>query len=391
MKRKNEIINLLQDSFEQHQITLGWVMDYVCDFGDNNQKLIITNLCNDYRTALRNNPTDIDFLVKLRTQLIDFLLAIQVNNEVENTKQCLVEVKNICKSFGGNSFMLSDINLNIRQGEIMGIVGANANGKSTLIKIITGHLIQDKGTVSFPVWQPNQQKNNWQKIKKKIAYLPQELPIWNGSLRENIAFEATLHGLKGNENDIAVNYILERLALSEYVNAKWQELSGGYKLHYALARALVWQPELLILDEPLANLDINAQLVVLADLKALASSMKNPVGIVLTSQHIHEVELVADQIVVIDKGILTYQGFPQSFQNHQEENVFEFHTSLTFNELKASLNEVGIRQLKQKGAYFIVYVSQSMSSEDFLQIVSEKRIPMLYFRDISHSVKQLFL
>ena len=386
--KKETLLSLLQDTPEQQEIALGLAMDWVNDFGDFTQKASVTKLCNNYRTQLRTNDSA---LVESKQKLLALLENIN-EIEVQNAdNQCLVELKNIKKSFQKNSFTLHDLSLSFSSGEITGIVGANANGKSTLVKIIVGEHLQDAGTLRFPFWQGNDKSFSWQKIKQKIAYLPQELPVWSGSLRENLAFEATLHGFFGEKNDIAVDYIIERLNLSDYVEASWQELSGGFKLRYALARALVWQPELLILDEPLANLDINAQLVLLADLKAMAASKKHPVAVILTSQHIHEVELVADQIIVLDKGVLTYSGTPHTFQNQEQEHIFEFHTTLIMSALKEKLNVLHTYRIKQKGAYYIVYGPKTLSAETFLTQLATQGIGVTYFRDISSSVMQLFL
>jgi ABC-2 type transport system ATP-binding protein len=171
-----------------------------------------------------------------------------IETTTQDTKPILVELQNIHKSYQKNSFALQNLSLSFAQGDITGIVGANANGKSTLVKIIVGEHLQDAGTLRFPLWEGDKTTFSWQKIKQNIAYVPQELPIWHGSLRENIAYEATLHGIFGQKNTDAVEYILQRLGLLDYVDASWQELSGGYKLRYALARALVWHPQLLILD-----------------------------------------------------------------------------------------------------------------------------------------------
>ncbi len=135
---------------------------------------------------------------------------------------------------------------------------------------------------------------DWIKIKNQIAYVKQEIPKWHGSLRENLHFDS-IHGIKGLQNKKDVDFILHRLGLIEYQNREWNELSGGFKLRFTLAKALVWKPSLIILDEPLANLDIHAQILVLNDLRDLANSSKYPVSIVISSQHLHEVEHIANK------------------------------------------------------------------------------------------------
>ncbi len=91
---------------------------------------------------------------------------------------------------------------------------------------------------------------------------------------------------------------LARYGLQEYQNAQWDEISGGYKIRFELARALVAQPKLLLLDEPLAYLDVITRQRFLIDLRAIASSLENPIPIVVTSQHLYEIEAIADQLVI---------------------------------------------------------------------------------------------
>lgn len=180
-------------------------------------------------------------------------------------KETIVLLKDIEKQYKKSGFKLDKTNATFVLGEITGIVGANANGKSTLIKLIVGELAQDKGLINYPFFQQKFKRPlNWNDIKQRLAYIPQELTAWDGTMRENLHFEAVLHGLKGAANEAAVQFILDRLNLREHADKTWEELSGGFKLRFALAKALVWQPKLIVLDEPLANLDMMAQMVVLS-------------------------------------------------------------------------------------------------------------------------------
>ena len=82
-------------------------------------------------------------------------------------------------------------------------------------------------------------------------------------LVDNLHFAAAIHGIRGKENEDEVDFIIWRLGLDKYRNATWNEISGGFKMRFSLGRALVYNPRLLILDEPLANLDVNTQLLFL--------------------------------------------------------------------------------------------------------------------------------
>ena len=91
-------------------------------------------------------------------------------------------------------------------------------------------------------------------------------------LRSNLHYEAAIHGVGRADNEREVDFIVERLGFRGELDKEWHELSGGFRLRFALARALVWKPKLLILDEPLANLDFITQQIVLNDLRHLTDS-----------------------------------------------------------------------------------------------------------------------
>ena len=225
-------------------------------------------------------------------------------------RNILFSCKGLTKSYPRSEFRLKDIDLELKEGEITGLVGENGNGKTTLLKIIAGESYPDKGcgSYSYGVLQDNGMRVDWSAVKSQIAYLPQELGRLIGSVKTSIQYAAATHGITGVENDKEVEYIIRRLGLGTYKNAIWQELSGGYKLRFALARTLVWKPRIMVLDEPLANLDINTQIRVLNDLRDLCKSIKYPISIIMSSQNIEEIENASDKMVVLREGEIVYQS-----------------------------------------------------------------------------------
>ena len=145
----------------------------------------------------------------------------------------------------------------------------------------------------------NIQKPDSYAIKNHIAFIPQRIPKWYGLLKDNLHFSASIAGIYGAKNNLMVNFMLERLNLSSYAHLTWNQISSGYRTRFEIARILLQKPRLLILDEPLANLDINAQQTILTDLIFMAKGAHNPMGIILSSQQLHEVEKVADTVIFI--------------------------------------------------------------------------------------------
>ncbi len=293
------------------------------------------------------------------------------------------------KRYSRSKFSLGAAHLELRLGEITGLVGENATGKTTLFRILAGDLAPDKGKVQYPLFDPKG-RLDWTDLKNKIAYVPQELPIWIGPLRQNIQYEAARHGIKGEENQQATEYIIQRLGLAPHLDKTWAELSGGYKLRFALAKALVWRAELLIVDEPLAFLDIKTQLIVLNDLRSLAKSLRHPIAILVSSQHLHEIEAVADQMLFMKEGQLEVLGRTADFGNDRSQNVFELGCPLPFAEFVKQLEGFGYHKVWSNGMSFFVSTPLATTGFDLLRFLHERHLPVTYHRDISRSVKTKF-
>lgn len=327
-------------------------------------------------------------------QKLEAIKSIEANAAKRYQKEqkkdsVILEIKDLKKKFTRSGFELKDINLSFKLGEITGIIGPNANGKSTLLKIIVGELLKDEGAILYPEFSQGGEFDSWPRIKHNIAYIPQELEPWRANLYEILLYEASRHGIRGKECEFRAKYIIHRLGLVEYANYSWNQLSGGYKLRFALAKALVWKPSVLILDEPLANLDVSAQLTILRDLSYLAHDLEDPICVILSSQHIHEIEYVADNLLVLDFGKVTYFGKPFSYNIDSEFKMMELSCESNLVKLRKILNIKNIR-IEDRGYTYVIKMPKHYSLNAILQLLIAANISIRYFRDITHSVKQMF-
>ena len=297
----------------------------------------------------------------------------------------------IKKSYSTTDFMLQKVDIKLKEGEITGVVGENGNGKSTLLKIIAGELLADEGSISYGVLNNNLTANNWPLIKSRIAFLHQELPVLKGNIRKNLQFSAALHGLTGKKNIDAVNYIIHRMGLSNYADAEWKNLSGGYRLRFSLAKVLVNKPRLIILDEPLANLDINTQILVLNDLRNMTDITGNRMSVVISSQNLEEVEAVADKMLVLKKGIIHFYGPSSDIGISRTENTFEIKSPLEKDELKLKLSNLSFLNLYDNGFNYVINTPVETDKLSFLKYCADSGIVLDYFNDISSSVKKFII
>lgn len=322
----------------------------------------------------------------------DFLKKLIAKEEADRQK-IIVKASNLTKAYKSSNFQLELDHLELRLGEITAVVGENATGKTCLLRIIAGDLAHDIGDLQYPTFQTDGKKRlNWVQIKPQIAYVPQELPAWRGSLLNNLQYEAAIHGVKGEANYEATDYILERLGLSNHIHKNWRQLSGGYKLRFALAKALIWKAQLLVIDEPLAHLDIKARLVVLKDLQDLAQSLKDPIAILISSQDLHETEAIADNLLFVQEGKVENIGKMADWGKDRLHNVFEFACDLEQKALENILAGANFsyHKLWYNTTHYLLSVHSSIGGEEFLQFFAEQGISLLYYRNISQSIKTKF-
>jgi ABC-2 type transport system ATP-binding protein len=291
----------------------------------------------------------------------------------------LVTAKEISKTYRSGNFSLQPISIQINTGDVLGVVGENGNGKTTLLRCMAGQLALDTGNLHFAqLHQPDHYD-----IKHHLAFIPQRIPRWYGLLKDNLHFSAAISGVKDEENKVMVDFMLERLDLTPYAHLTWNQISSGYRTRFEIARILLQKPKLLVLDEPLANLDINAQQSILTDLRFMAKSVHNPMGILLSSQQLHEVEKIADTVLLIKNGSCVFRTGDQ--EKSEDSCVIELETDTSRETLLQVLNNQGA--LHYNGGFYTV-TSKELSAQDILVKLVNGHVSITYFRDITYSTKR---
>jgi ABC-2 type transport system ATP-binding protein len=324
---------------------------------------------------------------KFQSILADLYSTLSKKSIVE--KSVLVSVKSAVKSYGTSSFALGPVDMELKQGEILGLVGENGNGKTTLLRLLCGELNATEGKVDY-----NFKFDDLYDLRTKLVYIPQRTDTWYGSMFENLQFTAASYGYKPEENEIIVELIISRLGLRKFKNHSWKSLSSGYKMRFELARMLLRKPQILLIDEPLANLDILAQQTVLEDFRAIAKSPFRPIGIVLSSQQLYEVEKTSDQVIFLK------HGKQKNLHNTSIENetsktenylIIEFESNWSQKDLGELFSKSNLISLQFNGGTFIATFPENLSIHDFMKIIIDNKIPLLYFRNISNSTRRFFV
>ena len=210
-----------------------------------------------------------------------------------------LEIKNVGKTYklqDGNSLKaLDDITFNVKQGEIFGLLGPNGAGKSTLINILGGTVIKSNGLVN--VWGFDLDLNPRQ-VRASIGIVPQEInvdPFFTP--KKLLDIQAGMYGVA--KKDRITDKILELTSLTDKADSYMRSLSGGMRRRLLLAKAMVHQPPILILDEPTAGVDVDLRQKLLENVKDLN---KQGVTIILTTHYLQEAEELCDRIAIINHG-----------------------------------------------------------------------------------------
>ena len=216
-------------------------------------------------------------------------------------KKNVLTVKNLNKVYTKNgskqTHALNNLNLEVKEGEIFGLLGPNGAGKSTFINILGGSVVKTSGEVN--VWGFNLDKNPRQ-VRASIGIVPQEVnfdPFF--SPRKLLELQAGLYGVR--EKDRITDTILKLVSLEKQADSYARSLSGGMKRRLLVAKAMVHQPPIIILDEPTAGVDVELRSNLWKNVKLLN---KQGVTIILTTHYLTEAEKMCDRIGILNKGEL---------------------------------------------------------------------------------------
>ncbi len=216
-----------------------------------------------------------------------------------------IQIEDLKKSYN-NVPALKGVNINISKGEFFGLLGPNGAGKTTTINILTGLVFKDHGNCL--VFNKDIVKD-YRYTRSKIGIAAQELSVdWFFTIEKLLYFQAGYYGISTEKAKSNVDELLDRLGLDKKRDSRLRQLSGGMKRRFQIAKALVHDPEILILDEPTAGVDVVLRHDLWKYLKELHHSGKT---ILLTTHYIEEAELLCENVAIIDEGKILKKGSPK--------------------------------------------------------------------------------
>ena len=264
---------------------------------------------------------------------------------------------------------LNNISLEVKQGEIFGLLGPNGAGKTTFLSILAGTVIKSKGKVN--VWGFDLDKNPRQ-VRASIGIVPQEVNLDAFfSPKKLLDLQAGLYGVKNNQK--ITETILKLVSLDKQANSYSRNLSGGMKRRLLIAKAMVHQPPILVLDEPTAGVDVELRKILWENVKELN---KIGVTIILTTHYLFEAQEMCDRIAIINKGNLVALDTTKKLLDRikTKKIVFkleEFNTNL-------DLNLPNVKFLVESSTTISVnYEKESINFEQLINYLKEKNLKIL--------------
>ncbi len=233
----------------------------------------------------------------------------------------IVSLQNVTKNFRGSK-IIKDISLEFKKGHITCLLGSSGSGKTTILRLIAGLEKADRGEIFINRKLASKDSDIiTPPSKREIGFIFQDLALWpHLSVYENIALGLELKKSKNTKEKVLE--ILDFFGIPEQQNKYPDQLSGGQQQLVAIARSLVLEPKVLLMDEPLANLDVKLKTKIRNKIKELRD--KFSLSIIYVTHDHHEAFLLADEIVVIHDGKVEAIGIPEEIRSSENKYVEEF-------------------------------------------------------------------
>ncbi|BBN82542.1 gliding motility-associated ABC transporter ATP-binding subunit GldA [Pseudoalteromonas sp. A25] len=222
----------------------------------------------------------------------------------------MLNVSHLTRSYG--SFKaVDDVSFTIKQGEIIGLLGHNGAGKTTIMKMISGYLESDTGCVSL---NGITLKDNPKQLQRQLGYLPESLPVYpDMTVAEYLDYAATLKGLTGNEKRSELKRAIAATDIRAKLLAPIHTLSRGYKQRVGVAQAILGKPKLLILDEPTNGLDPEQT----QHMRKLIKDIAKHATVILSTHIMQEVNAICDRVLILKSGQLVLDEKLTALNNAQ--------------------------------------------------------------------------
>jgi len=294
-----------------------------------------------------------------------------------------INIQNLTKRYDNGLLALNDVNLTIAKGDFFALLGRNGAGKSTTIGILSSLVRKTSGTVHIAGFNID---THFQQAKLKLGVVPQEFNFHNFEKVENILdYQAGFFGLSRKKAKMQVEHHLKLLDLWDKRKEQAMQLSGGMKRRLMIARAMLHEPEILILDEPTAGVDINLRRTLWEVMQPINASGTT---IILTTHYLEEAEAMCKNIAIIDKGCVIHNSNMRTLLNLLDEQVLVLDIQ---NEVPNQL-ELNQCQFKKVDAHTVeVRLKKNQTLNEIVMQLNQHNLQVVSMRNKSNRLEEVFL
>jgi len=304
----------------------------------------------------------------------------------------LIKVENLSKNYDSVKAVKS-ISFELNDGQVVGFLGANGAGKSTTLKIMTGYISPSSGNVFYG--EKNIQDDT-SEIQKDIGYLPELNPLYSEMIvHDYLKFISEVRGISENDFKNAFQKVVEECSLNAVAHRTIANCSKGYKQRIGLAAALIHDPKILILDEPVTGLDPN-QIVEIRELIKKLGKEK----IVLMSSHIlQEIQATVDRIIIINEGSIVADGSSEELLNDSAKGKADLKLEVSnadendIRDMKATIPSIDIKNISKEDSFTrinIEFPSNGDPREDIFKYAVDKNWVILEMVTSKQNLEDIF-
>ena len=277
----------------------------------------------------------------------------------------MITLTKLSKRFD-RQFVVSDVNLKIKQGEIVGLLGPNGAGKTTTLRMIAGVLPPSKGTVVID--ETNIETDGI--VKKRIGFLPENNPLYEElTVEEYLSFWSDMKEIPQGKRQEAIDFVVDRCGITEVYYRPISELSKGYRQRVGLSQAILTKPDILILDEPTEGLDPNQR----QDIAALIRDLGKERTVIISSHVLSELAKIVNRMVIIHKGAIVADETPDNLRrlgSSSQTVEIEVKGNHVLSSLKKVDGVIDVHETKKD--YFVVEVEKKLDIREKLYKLAVK-------------------
>ncbi len=299
----------------------------------------------------------------------------------------MIEVENLYKKYG-ELLAVNDLSFKVEKGKIWGLLGPNAAGKTTTMRILTGYIPATGGKASVAGFDVFEQPNE---LKKSIGYLPETLPLYPEMIVHSfLNFVAEIKQIPSSKRRDAVEKSIEISGLKSVRGRLIKNISRGFKQRVGIAQALIHDPQVLILDEPTIGLD-PAQII---ETRQLIKSLKGDRTILLSTHILAEMTQTCDGAVIINEGNLMASGSLEDLTaSFKEKEGVVIKLRKHEKEVSSLLGKIsGVAKISQDAGEFTIEWGKGKDLRDEItKLIVDKELGLIEMRPLAMNIEDIYL